>query len=305
MYEDAMRHAQATGNARQVAVLKGQLGTLRLHQRRYHDALAAFHDVRQTFEQLGESRSVAGAWHQIGMAHQEAEQYDEAEKAYQAALRINVQTGDRSREAATLTQLGATYRRTGRLEDAVKFYGQAATVQRELNDTWAEGVTRSNLAYALFELRRYDDARGEILRAIQCKAPFGHAAEPWKAFGVLSLVERAAGNDEAATTARQQASDAYLAYRRDGGENASELRSLIEGVTEAVTNGDVSAAASALIGHAARTDLPIHWKALILQLLAIVRGEYNSDVADDPDLDYRDAVELELLLAGVARSPNR
>ena len=94
-------------------------------------------------------------------------------------------------------------------------------------------------------------------------------------------------------------------YRRDGGENASESRSLIEDVSRAIANGDVSAGAAALTGHATRTDLPIHWKALILQLLIIARGEYNSDVAADLDLDYRDAVELELLLAGVARPSNR
>lgn len=303
-YEEAIHVAEEMGNARQVAVGKGQLGTVRMNQRRYDDALAAFQEARHTFEQFGESRSVAGAWHQIGMVHQDAERYDEAEKAYQAALRINVQIGNRLGEAASLTQLGVTYRRMGRLEDAVQFYGQAATTQQESNDMAAEGVTRSNLAYALFELRRYDDARREILRAVECKAPFGHAAEPWKTLGILSLVERAAGNAEAAATARQQASDAYLAYRRDGGENTSELRSLLENVAQAITDGDVSAAAPALSGLAGRTDLLAHWKTLILKLEALVRGERNPSVAADPDLDYRDAVELRLLLARVTPSPS-
>jgi hypothetical protein len=75
-------------------------------------------------------------------------------------------------------------------------------------------------------------------------------------------------------------------------------------VAQAITDGDVSTAAIALTGLAGRTDLPAHWKTLILKLEAIVHGERDHDLTTDLDLDYRDAVELQLLLARVTRSPN-
>ena len=80
-----------------------------------------------------------------------------------------------------------------------------------------EGVVRSNAAIQLIELRRYDEARRELERAIECKKLFGHAAEPWKTFDNLCDLERAVGKLTAALVARQQAMEAYLAYRRDGG----------------------------------------------------------------------------------------
>jgi len=43
---------------------------------------------------------------------------------------------------------------------------------------------RNNLAGMFIKLKRYDDARQEIVRAIGCKKPFGHTAEPWKTWDV-------------------------------------------------------------------------------------------------------------------------
>jgi tetratricopeptide (TPR) repeat protein len=87
-YEAAIGLAEQRGDPRDVATNKGQLGTVRMLQRRYPEALAAFTEARQTFEQLGEPATVATAWHQIGMVYQEAQQYESAESAYQESLKI-------------------------------------------------------------------------------------------------------------------------------------------------------------------------------------------------------------------------
>ena len=83
-----------------------------------------------------------------------------------------------------------------------------------------EGIARGNAADSLQKLGRLDEAKREVERAIVCKQPFGHAAEPWKAFAILSRIERDAGRPEAAFEARRRAIEAYLAYRRDGGEKS-------------------------------------------------------------------------------------
>ena len=95
--EEGNRSAEALNDRRSVAAGKGQLGTVRMLQKRYAEAVEAFTSARETFAALGEPRSVATAWHQLGMVHEVGGQYEAAEHAYQSSLRINVQEGDRVR----------------------------------------------------------------------------------------------------------------------------------------------------------------------------------------------------------------
>ena len=87
-------------------------------------------------------------------------------------------------------------------------------------------------------LHRYDDARQELQRAIECKQPFGHAAEPWKAWALHDL-EQATGNASAAADAWQQAVQCYLAYRA-GGENHAPGARLFTLIAHAIRQGDTT-----------------------------------------------------------------
>jgi tetratricopeptide (TPR) repeat protein len=80
-----------------------------------------------------------------------------------------------------------------RLEDAVTFCRQAANIYVKLQDLATEGRVRSNLANTLIKLQRYDEARRELQRAIECKQPYGHAAEPWTTWNILRNLEQATG----------------------------------------------------------------------------------------------------------------
>src|SRR5262249_15801846 len=154
--------------------------------------------------------NIAVAWHWIGTVHEETGQYETAEQAYQTSLRLQVQLGNTTSQAKTLGRLGSLYNAMGRLEDAVRFHLQVAEIDATLGNLVGEGHAQSNAAASLTALRRYDEARRELQRAIARKAPFGHAAQPWKTFSILSRLERAVGNSSAATAAHQQALDTYL-----------------------------------------------------------------------------------------------
>ncbi|MDZ7854977.1 CHAT domain-containing protein [Sphaerotilus sp.] len=216
-YGRAIQLDEARQAHRGAAVGKGQLGTVRLMQRHYTDALAVYEDARQTFESLGEPGSVATIWHQIGMVQQAAGQPQSAEEAYRHSLSIEVQRGNEAGQAMTLCQLGNLYDELGRFEEAAAFYLQAA--DRFKDDRANEGRTRNNLASTLSKLGRLDEARQEIERAIVCEQGLGHAAELWKTWAILSDIETDAGRLPEAQQARLQATEAYRAYRRDGGEN--------------------------------------------------------------------------------------
>ena len=162
-YEESIRRAEQLGDDREVAVGKGQLGTVRMKQRRYPEALAAYEEARERFTQLDEPGTVAVSWHQTGMVYQEAGQPEAAEDAYRKSLAIKVRLGNVAGQASTLGQLGNLYDDVlGRPEQAVAFYRQAADKYVELGDEANEGLVRNNLAETLRKLRRFDEARQEI-----------------------------------------------------------------------------------------------------------------------------------------------
>ncbi|MDS4014197.1 MAG: tetratricopeptide repeat protein [Candidatus Accumulibacter sp.] len=210
-YEQAIALAEQEHAERDIAVGKGQLGSVRLRQRRFPEALAAWGEARERFAALGEAATVAVAWHQIGMVHQDAGNGEAAEDAYRQSLAIEVQCNNVAGQASTLLQLGNLYANVlGRPEDAVTHTRQAAERYLALRDAAGEGRARSNLADTLRRLGRRSEAR----------------------------------------QATRQAREAFLAYRRDGGENHSGGGPLAAEITRLLLAGD-SASADALLAQLA------------------------------------------------------
>ena len=61
----------------------------------------------------------------------------------------------------------------GRKEEAVKFLRQAAEIHTQLRDVFMEGKDCHNAAVVLIELGRFDEARAELTRALECNRGFG------------------------------------------------------------------------------------------------------------------------------------
>ena len=151
---------------------KGQLGRVRMVQRRYPDALAAYDEARETFERLGEPASVATAWRQIAVVQVEAGQYEPAEHAYQESLQIEVSAAT-VRRGALSANSATSIPGKGR-EEAGGSTRQAADIDSapDLPDLASEGLTRNNIADEPIELGRHDEARREIHRAISATSPW-------------------------------------------------------------------------------------------------------------------------------------
>lgn len=294
-YKEGVRCTEELGDQRAVAVGKVQLGSVLLNQGRYAEALAAYEEALETFETLREPRSVATVWHQLGMVHRMAGQHEQAERAYRQSMAIEVQQQNAAGEADSLIELGTLYDAMGRSEEAVRCYRQAADIYVRLQDQRDEGLVRSNLADTLVRLGRHDEARAEVLRAIECAEPYGHVAEPWKSWDILDRLEVATGDAEAAARARRRAFESYLAYRREGGYAKTPAARICAAAAAAIEAGDTSeleAYLSRPLGEGAQT-----WaRALFPKLLAVLGGERDPAVATDPELGYYAAVELLLLL---------
>lgn len=295
-YEEAIEQAEV----RDIAVGKGQLGTVRLLQERFAEALAAFHEARETFKALGEPGSVSAAWHQIGRVHEAAKETEAAESAYLNSLEIKFRERDRSGQALTLGQLANLYQGMKRLEDSIRFLRLALEIYLDLRDLANEGRVRNNMASSYLDLGRKDEARRELLQAIQCLESYGNSGESWKAFFLLESLERAAGDADAARVARSKAIQAYLAYRRDGGESTAVGGKLCSDAAQALTRGEEVALSETISDLLERPDLPTQGHAVLSTLQAVLAGSRDPSLADDPSLDFRDAAELRLLLEGLA-----
>lgn len=295
VYERAIQLDEQREAIRDVAVGKGQLATVRMQQRRYEEALAGHHEALNLFKQLNEPSSVATVCHQMAMVYREQQHYASAEQAYKQALAIKSQQGNRAGEASTLNELGNLYLQWGRLEQALTWYQQALDIAIEIKDKYKEGLRRNNLANTLIRLERYEAARIELQRAIECKKAFGHVVEPWITWSILYDLETACGNSQAAQAARQQAIQAYLAYRRDGGQTNSPSAKFAQFTMQAIQEKQIEAALQKLHEREAETQQR-YLKIFIPKLREIISGSRDKSLAEDEALDYDDAVELLLLL---------
>lgn len=292
-YEDAIARDECKGRKRDVAVKKVNLATVHWMQGEYGAALAAYTDARDIFDQLNEPTTVAKIWHQIGRVRQEAGNDEAAEEAYRKSLGILIKSNHKVGQAMSLGQLGNLYDAClNRREEAVLFYREAADIFVELGDLKNEGAVRNNIAQSLIKLHCYDDARVEIERAIECNKPFGHAAQPWTAFGILHQIETDTGHPAEAQSAWQQARDAYLAYREQGGYPQSVAGKLADTALGMLAGGKDDEAIELLHTLIEATDAPASIQLLATEMLAVLRGEGDSSRADNIALDYAATAEL-------------
>ena len=170
----------------------------------------------------------------------------------------------------------------------------------ETGDPRSEGSCWSNIGEALRLLRRWEEARQAIHRAIDRGEPFGHTAMPWTTKAILAKIEAGAGDTFAAAQARAGATTCYLAYRRDGGENHDDDGRLSLAVAEKLRAGDAAGATSLLDERSADPALNARLHPLLVALRAIVAGSRDRRLAESPDLEYSSAAEILILLDALA-----
>lgn len=294
IYTEAIQRSEALENIRSTAISNLQLATVRRKQNFYADALQGYREALQLFMQLDEC--VANIWYQIGITYTQSGDYQQAEQAYRQAMLINNQVNNRIGEADNLNGLGNLYDNWNRTEQAVSFFRQAADLYAQQGDQCHEGFARNNLANVLIQLGLYGEARLELQRAIVCKQAFDHMAEPWATWSILHNLEQASGNVAAARAAWQQAVQAYLAYRRDGGENHFKAGRLSLEVGQALQQGNTSEVDQVIEQFIDQEDTPQNF---LHKLQAIIAGERDLALAEDEGLHYQYAAELVLLLEGL------
>jgi tetratricopeptide (TPR) repeat protein len=304
IYEEALERAAKRDDRRSVAVNTLKLGTVRQLQGHHAEALKVLFEGKALFEQLSEPLSIATAWQQIGAAFQAGHQFEAAEDAYRQALAIRVQHQTADGEAQTLSALGDLLVARGRLDEGVILQRQAADRFAQLQDLNAEGMVRNNLAATLLTLRRYEDARAELNRAIACKMQIPRTSQPWTTLIILQELEKAIGDTDAAASAGATAIRLYVAYRRAGGISRNPRVDVLTRVMLAVVrqnSREVATLQAQLAAAEIANDDTGQGEALVAALQAILAGSRDQALARNPALNYLDAAELQLLLEELTR----
>ena len=86
-----------------------QIGSVRLKQMRFEEALQSFREARDIVQTLGEPRQLADVWSQIGLTYRLAGHYDASEQAYHESLAIDLRENNIPGQAETLVRLGNLY----------------------------------------------------------------------------------------------------------------------------------------------------------------------------------------------------
>jgi hypothetical protein len=110
------------------------------------------------------------------------------------------------------------------------------------------------------------------------------------------MIETTAGQAQAAADARRQALQEYLDYRRDGGENHSPEGQLCCYFGQALQVGQTGEIEQGIQELIKDPDYGEAWKPLVNALQAILQGNRDLALANDPDLHFHEAAEIIILL---------
>jgi tetratricopeptide (TPR) repeat protein len=298
VYGESMRKAQILDDRLFFAVIRMQLGTAFVCQKKYNQALIAYEEAKETFHLLNNRYNLAVVLQLIGWLYTKTERYEDAERVHQESLVITKTLDDVGGLASCLGELGNLYQQMNRLEDAAAYYRQAINILVNFKDTFREGLARGNLALILVKLGQIAEARVEIVPAIKCNEPYGYAAIPWQTWYILSRIETIDGNKQAAEEARQKALELFLAYRRDGGENNKYSGSVCKAIGEALQASNKAGARRYLRNnqHNPAYSREGNPEPLLDVLTEIINGNRDPSLADNPELTYDQAAEIILLL---------
>ena len=299
-FKESLKRSKELEADRQTVVSKLSLSSVYLLQKRYDDALQSYRESLQLSNRLGNLKDAAVAWHQIGVIYKRLDNFEQAEQSLRQSLSLKNQLGDKMSEAKTLGEVGNLYFAWNRPEQAISFLRQAVDIYVTSGESPYEGMYRYNIAINLIKLLRYDEARSELLCAIECDKHYDDLVKPWKTWDALYQLEKICCNSQAAKKARNEALTTYLAFRNNGGDGqsgASGLAMIVEQVLGEARQEDLEEAEREL---RELLDYPA-WqgkesKSYLHKLLEILAGERDFSLAQDEGLNYEASTELILLL---------
>ena len=296
VYSQAIELADEIGDKQGSGIAQTQRASLYSLLERPADALRGYESALEVFQQLDDKTLIVNVWHQIAMLHRVSEDFDSAIAALEAALSVLQAQGNAVGAISTSLELGGMSEEMNLPEKTVMYYQQALDIAVDIKDDYRQVVAGNRLADGLRQQGNLKQALVELEKAVVLGRQFGHSAEPWKTWDILSDIEKGNNNPKGVLSARLKAIEAYISYRVEGGENEDADAKLCEMVVQAIrTNREGDA--QSLLGKLA--DNP-QWqtdynKALLGVLGQFLEGARGLPLLENVDLHYRHVAELMLI----------
>lgn len=295
-YSRAIEVAESVDDLRGSGVAQTQRASIYSAMSKPADALRGFESALEVFESLGETVLTVNVWHQMAMLHRVNQDFDSARTALESALALLQEQGNAPGVISSLLELGSLSETQEDYAAAVDYYRQALKSAEESSDQYRQVVSGNRLADALRQLGNIDEALTVLEQAGNLGQQFGHDAEPWKTWDILSNLESASSNTKGAMAARQRAIEAYAAFRVDGGQNNEGDGQLCAMVLQGIQTEQTSRV-SEMLTKLASNDA---WqstenKALLTVLNEFLQGKRGIPLIENTVLHYRHIAELMLL----------
>jgi len=295
-YSKAIELADEIGDKQGSGIAQTQRASLYSLLERPADALRGYESALAVFQQLDDKTLIVNVWHQIAMLHRVSSDFGSAITALEAALAVLLEQGNAVGAITTSLELGGLSEEMKVPEKAVLYYQQALDIAVEIKDEYRQVVAGNRLADGLRQQGELKQALAELEKAVALGCQFGHSAEPWKTWDILSDIEKANNNPKGVLSARLKSIEAYISYRVEGGENEDADAKLCEMVVQAVrTNreGDAKSLLTKLADNPQwQTD---HNKALLSVLEQFLEGVRGLPLLENIELHYRHVAELMLI----------
>ena len=295
-YSRAIEIAESVDDLRGSGIAQTQRASIYSAMGRPADALRGFESALEVFQSLDEVVLTVNVWHQIAMLHRVNQDFDSAQQALESALKLLEAQGNSPGVISSLLELGNLSEAQQAYTEAVAYYREALKAAEDSEDQYRQVVCGNRLADALRQEGSIEEAMKVLETAGELGQQFGHDAEPWKTWNILSNLEAAAKNPKGALAARQRAIETYVAFRVDGGENNEGDGQLCAMVLQGIQTDQTSRVAEML----AKLGSNEAWqseenKALLAVLGDFLGGERNIALIENTALHYRHVAELMLL----------
>ena len=295
-YSKAIEVAESVGDLRGSGIAQTQRASIYSAMERPADALRGFESALEIFQSSDEVVLTVNVWHQIAMLHRVNEDFDSAKSALESALALLQAQGNAPGVISSLLELGSLSETQENFPEAVDYYRQALKAAEDSGDQYRQVAAGNRLADAQRQAGNIAEALTVLEQAGNLGQQFGHDAEPWKTWKILSDLEAASDNPDGSQVARQRAIEAYVAFRVEGGQNNEGDGQLCAMVLQGIQTQETARVGEML----AKLGANDAWqstenKALLSVLNDFLEGKREIPLIENAELNYRHAAELMIL----------
>ncbi len=171
--QQALKAAQAAGDAGAEAIARYWMGKAHYQQRHYQQALECDRLALKIFREMGERAWEAATLVSLGDDCNSMRKYEQAIEYYQQGREVAISADFANVESHARNGLGKVYHALGQYELAVEYYQQALVLERERGDRWSESLSLSRLGDVYYSSGQYQQAIGRVKQSLEIKRAIG------------------------------------------------------------------------------------------------------------------------------------